>query len=152
MQLEDTGKKIDHPTKGSKDLADCMAGVVTTLMGDRSFHRGLRSPRSTAGLRVGHASSRVRPSTGFEIPGMDFYSGFHEWLAAWAQSVLPPPDTGLASVDCLSPGDCSPASIEVAVSGLVDRTVGLSVLSQQFKKAKPPEARARRSGTGPDAT
>lgn len=47
LQLQDTGKKIDHPAKGSKDLADAMAGVVTTLMGDRSFRRGLRSVPSS---------------------------------------------------------------------------------------------------------
>jgi hypothetical protein len=47
LQLQDTGKKIDHPAKGSKDLADAVAGVCTTLMGDRSFHRRVRSAHST---------------------------------------------------------------------------------------------------------
>ncbi len=46
LQLQDTGKKVDHPVKGSKDLADAMAGVCTTLMGDRSFHRRIR-PRDS---------------------------------------------------------------------------------------------------------
>lgn len=38
-ELEDTGKKIDHPTPGSKDVTDAMAGVTYTLMGDRSYSR-----------------------------------------------------------------------------------------------------------------
>lgn len=43
QQLTDTGKKIDHPAGGSKDLADGLAGVVSTLMGDRSYRRGVTS-------------------------------------------------------------------------------------------------------------
>lgn len=43
MELIDNGKKVDHPEGGSKDVADCMAGVVTSLMGDRSYRRGVRS-------------------------------------------------------------------------------------------------------------
>jgi hypothetical protein len=43
MELHDDGKKIDHPVKGSKDVADAMAGVVTTLMGDRSYRKGVAS-------------------------------------------------------------------------------------------------------------
>ncbi len=38
-ELVDNGKKIDHPEGGSKDVADCLAGVVFTLMGDRSYRR-----------------------------------------------------------------------------------------------------------------
>jgi hypothetical protein len=43
MELEDVEKKVDHPTNGSKDVADCMAAVVNRLMGDRSYRRGVRS-------------------------------------------------------------------------------------------------------------
>lgn len=39
MELSDNGNKIDHPEGGSKDVADAMAGVVYTLMGDRSYHK-----------------------------------------------------------------------------------------------------------------
>lgn len=39
MELSDEGLKIDHPENGSKDVADSMAGVVYTLMGQRSYHR-----------------------------------------------------------------------------------------------------------------
>lgn len=38
-ELVDAGRKIDHPEDGSKDVADAMAGVVFTLMGDRSYRR-----------------------------------------------------------------------------------------------------------------
>lgn len=42
-ELQDTGKKIDHPVKGSKDVADSMAGVVHELIGDRKYRRGVAS-------------------------------------------------------------------------------------------------------------
>lgn len=42
-ELEDDDKKVDHPATGSKDVADAMAGVVYTLMGDRSYRRNVRS-------------------------------------------------------------------------------------------------------------
>lgn len=48
MELVDNGKKVDHPEGGSKDVADCMAGVCTSLMGDRSYRRGVRSFGSSA--------------------------------------------------------------------------------------------------------
>lgn len=42
-ELEDTGKKIDHNAQGSKDVADGLAGVTTTLMGDRKYRRSVGS-------------------------------------------------------------------------------------------------------------
>lgn len=33
--------KVDHPPDGSKDVADAMAGVVYTLMGDRQYRKGV---------------------------------------------------------------------------------------------------------------
>jgi hypothetical protein len=41
-ELEDKGNKIDHPATGTKDVADAMAGVAYTLMGDRSYRRNVR--------------------------------------------------------------------------------------------------------------
>lgn len=39
-ELIDNGKKVDHPMKGgSKDIADCIAGVVSTLMANRAYRR-----------------------------------------------------------------------------------------------------------------
>lgn len=43
-ELSDTGRKIDHPPLGSKDLADAIAGVTFKLMNDGSFKRG--APRA----------------------------------------------------------------------------------------------------------
>jgi hypothetical protein len=43
LELVHTGKKVDHPPEGSKDVADAMAGVVTTLMGDRAYRKGVTS-------------------------------------------------------------------------------------------------------------
>jgi hypothetical protein len=42
-ELTDTGKKIDHPNGGSKDVTDAMAGVCHTLMGDRQYRKGVHS-------------------------------------------------------------------------------------------------------------
>lgn len=38
-ELVDMGTKVDHPEQGSKDVADAIAGVVHTLMGDRRYSR-----------------------------------------------------------------------------------------------------------------
>ncbi|HEY6019352.1 MAG TPA: hypothetical protein VIY48_05435 [Candidatus Paceibacterota bacterium] len=43
MELTEDGKKVDHPPEGSKDVADAMAGVTSTLMGDRTYRRGVSS-------------------------------------------------------------------------------------------------------------
>lgn len=42
-ELNETGVKIDHPSDGSKDLADACAGVVFTLMGTRAYQSGRKS-------------------------------------------------------------------------------------------------------------
>lgn len=39
-QLTDVGAKIDHPPKGSKDVADAMAGCVSTLVQMPQWRRG----------------------------------------------------------------------------------------------------------------
>jgi hypothetical protein len=38
-ELIDDGSKVDHPHDGSKDVADAMAGVTFTLMGDRTYRK-----------------------------------------------------------------------------------------------------------------
>jgi hypothetical protein len=63
MQLiEKENGKIDHPEGGSKDVSDAMAGVVCTLMGDRSYRRGLSLPVSTS-------STSAAPSGEIQVPG-----------------------------------------------------------------------------------
>lgn len=42
-ELSEQGGKVDHPSKGSKDVADGMAGVAYTLMGDRQYGRVARA-------------------------------------------------------------------------------------------------------------
>lgn len=44
LELTDTGRKIDHPHRGSKDVADAMAGVTHALMGGSTFRRGAKKP------------------------------------------------------------------------------------------------------------
>lgn len=43
FNLTHDGKKVDHPAGGSKDVADAMAGCVSTLMGDRAYRKGVTS-------------------------------------------------------------------------------------------------------------
>ena len=47
VELTDTGRKVDHPARGSKDVADAVAGVVHTLMGNAMFRRGSQRPGSS---------------------------------------------------------------------------------------------------------
>lgn len=73
--------KVDHPPNGSKDVADSMAGVTYTLMGDRQYRRGVhRMDRSDSGkteeevlrelgLSVGNSGSQQDWSdTGLRAP------------------------------------------------------------------------------------
>ncbi len=74
QQLTDTGKKIDHPVGGSKDLADAMAGVACTLMGDRGYRKGV----TLLSAPVDEDDSSLMQSTGtsdamgrvIQFPGM----------------------------------------------------------------------------------
>lgn len=45
LELQDTGRKVDHPAGGSKDVADALAGVTFTLMGDRQYRKGAATLR-----------------------------------------------------------------------------------------------------------
>lgn len=45
-ELTDTGNKIDHTPSGSKDVADCMAAVVYTLIGDKKYRRSVASRKT----------------------------------------------------------------------------------------------------------
>lgn len=42
-ELSDEGKKVDHPPSGSKDVADTLAAVCYSLMGDRRYQRKVAS-------------------------------------------------------------------------------------------------------------
>lgn len=67
LELTDTGRKIDHPPKGSKDVADAMAGCVWALMSNDTFRRGARrvSPVDTGddlGIDVFGERSTIDPA------------------------------------------------------------------------------------------
>lgn len=69
-ELTDDGKKIDHPVKGSKDVADAMAGVCFTLMGDRTYRKGLSS------ISITTTAAPKTPGTGSRGTGIIPQSGF----------------------------------------------------------------------------
>lgn len=48
-ELSEQGHKVDHPANGSKDVADAVAGVAFTLMGDRVYRRVARVARDGYG-------------------------------------------------------------------------------------------------------
>ena len=70
-ELVDTGPKVDHPEQGSKDVADCLAGVVTSLMGDRRYHRKVRNLndyREAKAVGQSHPAYLGDPGTRAPIP------------------------------------------------------------------------------------
>lgn len=73
MELQDTGKKVDHPKEGSKDVADAMAGVSTTLMGDRTYRKGVRS--TSVGAESGIDSLAATGTTGPLAPVIPLVPG-----------------------------------------------------------------------------
>lgn len=50
-QLSEGSRKVDHPASGSKDVADCMAGVVHSLMNSTQARRGATMARNSAARR-----------------------------------------------------------------------------------------------------
>lgn len=73
MQLSEANGKVDHPASGSKDVADAMAGVTYTLMGDRTYRRVAR------GARDGYGEDRKAiptPSSGPIFNMDDLLAGF----------------------------------------------------------------------------
>jgi hypothetical protein len=88
MRLEDTGKKIDHPAKGSKDVADAIACVTYELMGDRSYRRGAANGTVSPTSQL----DEVLKQTGtdgnvLQFPGMLGGNGL--------QAPVPPSGTGI---------------------------------------------------------
>jgi hypothetical protein len=64
-ELEDNGNKIDHPAApmSSKDVSDAVAGVVYTLMGDRTYHRKLLRMGSSQNAGI-NPDRNARPGNG----------------------------------------------------------------------------------------
>jgi hypothetical protein len=79
-ELEDTGRKIDHPVNGSKDVADGIAAIVTRMMGDRTYRRGVRS---TGERNLNEQSEETVPTPepsgyeigGYSLPGLGGFGG-----------------------------------------------------------------------------
>lgn len=63
-QLEDTGKKIDHPPHGSKDVADAMAGVAYILHGSPQYRRGVA--RAAANRRAAREEAVSTMGPGYD--------------------------------------------------------------------------------------
>lgn len=71
-ELSEGEKKVDHPNGGSKDVADAMAGVVFTLMGDRQYRKRVVSLTTVRDQRVATGTG----GSGWVPPGMaDFVRG-----------------------------------------------------------------------------
>lgn len=68
-ELVDTGLKVDHPPGGSKDIADSIAGVVYTLMGDRKYRRGVSSQQQQSKPDVPDAPVERKSPVTFGSPG-----------------------------------------------------------------------------------
>lgn len=75
LELSDVGTKIDHPKDGSKDVADAMAGVCYTLMGDRQYRRkqlsintGRTGSPNTQPLGHATGSDALRLLSGLGVP------------------------------------------------------------------------------------
>jgi hypothetical protein len=66
--LQHANKKIDHPADGSKDVADAMAGVITTLMGDRTYRKGVGLGQSPALPTEDELEATGTDSMGVVIP------------------------------------------------------------------------------------
>lgn len=79
QQLTDNGKKIDHPADGSKDVADGMAGVCSTLMGDRTYHRGVHSMKTAQ--EFDHDSHQSTGTDGMILPFPGTASGLQAPVA-----------------------------------------------------------------------
>jgi hypothetical protein len=87
LELQYTGKKIDHPPQGSKDVADAMAGVTTTLMSDREYRKGVRSARTRD---FGHSEEALQPDG---TTGMGMVLPF-PGMGSGLKAPLPPQGTG----------------------------------------------------------
>ena len=57
-QLSEGPRKIDHPANGSKDIADCMAGVVHNLMNSTQARRGAGRGGARSGADMDEAQVR----------------------------------------------------------------------------------------------
>lgn len=100
MELQYTGKKVDHPAGGSKDLADAMAGVTYTLMGDRTYRRGVRSEAQSQAndTDTSQENDNTRPSD--QLAGM---FGLPTGPGSHGELKAPVPTSGASSPGIIIP-------------------------------------------------
>ena len=89
-ELEENDRKVDHPPTGSKDVADGIAGVVTTLMGDRVYRRSAGTGGADSNVvdfdaLLKSTGTDGKPRTRSEMPGFD---------TTGLQAPIPPASTG----------------------------------------------------------
>lgn len=83
VELEDTGKKVDHPANGSKDVADGIAGVVNVLMGDRTYRRRI-------GSEVSDKTPETDPKDPFGYGDAGTGTQLPDWGGSGLQAPVPP--------------------------------------------------------------
>jgi hypothetical protein len=84
LALTDTGKKIDHPVNGSKDVADSMAGVCYALIGNRDFRKGVTSIRNR---QLGDKKQTLAEM--FSAPAEDYSTGLAGSIPPMAGAGVP---------------------------------------------------------------
>lgn len=67
-QLSEGVRKVDHPSNGSKDVADCMAGVAHTLMNEPGMRRGLAANKNGASMGQDDADDVERMLKEMSVP------------------------------------------------------------------------------------
>lgn len=74
QELVDEGDKIDHPAGGSKDVADAVAGVCTTLMGSRMYHKNVTRMDAYRGDRRATGTDASSPYSHPAFTGVEMTS------------------------------------------------------------------------------
>lgn len=73
-ELTDTGRKIDHPHNGSKDIADGIAGVTYKLMGNRKYSAGVDVEQSATDYAAAADRGEAAISKGIGVGPVDLFS------------------------------------------------------------------------------
>lgn len=83
-QLVEEGNKIEHPPEGSKDLADAVACVVSTLMGSKKYKRSATSERGVNTEARERIPDRTFPSL------TDHHAAVRQGSMTMPRSPMPP--------------------------------------------------------------
>lgn len=81
--------KVDHPVNGSKDIADCLAAVTYTLMGDRQYRKGVTKV-ATSSDGDDSSDSGMSDGTGLMgFPTLPGINGLHAPVPPSSRGSLP---------------------------------------------------------------